>query len=153
MGERESRHKSGPCRRALRSNAWFSNCFRVFKDRRSITALILSRHSTNSGVALQSSHAHQAFNINEVYRKAYIRSVTACRYQFRATVCLQHSVSIRAKKWMGKNMSPEKSFHVFAFTCFCPNQIVADSRDISNRDDRTNFVSKLGCSVCRRPGF
>ena len=57
------------------------------------------------------------------------------------------------KNGWAKICCPKNGFHVFALTCFCRNMIAADYRDISNRDDRTNFVSKLGCSVCRRPGF
>ena len=68
------------------SNAWFSNCFRVCKDRRSIPVLILSRHCTSTGVTLQSCQALQVFSVNQVHRKVCIRSVTACRHQALATV-------------------------------------------------------------------
>jgi hypothetical protein len=57
------------------------------------------------------------------------------------------------KNGWAKICCPKNGFHVFALKCFCPNMIAADSRDISNRDDRTNYVSRLGCSVCRRSGF
>ena len=84
----------------------------------------------------------------------------------RASDPLQHVVIDHCRKQVRNNVfrfgqknrwakicCPKNGFHVFALTCFCRNMIAADYQDISNRDDRTNFVSKLGCSVCRRPGF
>ena len=68
------------------SNAWFSNCFRVYSDRHSIPVLILYRHSTTSEVTLQSFQAFLVFILNQVYRKACIRSVTACRHRALETV-------------------------------------------------------------------
>ncbi len=48
-------------------------------------SLVLSSHSTSSGVLLQSRHAFQTFNANLVHRTACIRSVAACRYRALVT--------------------------------------------------------------------
>ena len=85
MGERGSRHKSGPDDRALRVQCLVLICFRVFKDRHSIPVFVMSRHSMSYGVTLQSCHAFLAFILNRVYRKARIRSVTACRHRVLET--------------------------------------------------------------------
>ena len=42
--------------------------------------LVLSRHFTISGVALQSCQTLQAFNANQVHRKACTTYVTTCRH-------------------------------------------------------------------------
>ena len=63
------------------SNAWFSNCFRGFKDRHSIPVFVMSRHSMSYGVTLQSLQAIQGWDVNQVSRKACIKSVSACRHR------------------------------------------------------------------------
>jgi hypothetical protein len=116
--------------------------FSGLKDRHSIPVSVLYRHSTSSGVALQSLQAFQGCDVNQVYRKACIRSVTACRYRSLSKTSTQQRVSIRAKKWMGKNMLFKKGSYFFALTSFCPNKIPVGSRDISNHyDSRTTFQS------------
>jgi hypothetical protein len=93
--------------------------FRVCKDRRSIPVLVMSRHCTSSGVTLQSCQARRIFNVNRVHRKTCIWSVTACRYRSLSKTSTQQRVSIRAKKWMGKNILSEKWF-----SCFCPHMFL-----------------------------
>ena len=97
-------------------------------------------------------HAEYSMSIESIARLASgpLQHVVIdhCRKQVRNNV-----FRLGQKNGWAKTYCPKNGFHVFALTCFCPNMIAADSRNISNRDDRTNYVSRLGCSVCRRSGF
>jgi hypothetical protein len=124
-----------------------SQLFSGLKYRYSIPVLILSRHSTNSDVALQSSHlTKHSMLMKSIARLASDRLQHVVINFGRQFVC-NNVFRLRQKNVWGKICCPKSGFHVFALTCFCPNKIAADSRDISNHDDRTIHVSEFGCSV------